>query len=184
MTLFIVLFFVTGILGGMIYFSLNLLETQIQQVDFDIPFAKNTTAIDVHNVTTFQDVMDITVYKMFDVVSYIPYLVYFMLFSYIIGLALVAYLSSKNPIFFVVHFLYTLVLTYFAVILANSYIKLLTMPFINSMMTDFPVYNKLMLNLPQVFFITSLVFAGISFINIIKPSTAEHPYGLNYSEEY
>lgn len=184
LTMFLVSFFVTGILAGVSYYGLKTMETELRGVDFVIPGAQNSSNPDTRNVTTFQDVLDITIFPLFDFVDKLPMFSYFMLFAYIIGLAVTAYVSTKNPVFFVVHFLYTLILTYFAMILANAYAEILANPIMDSIMVNFPVYNLLMMYLPQVFFITSLLFGTISFITILKPSTAENPQGLNYGGDY
>jgi len=184
MIIFLVGVFVGGIFGGLIYTSFNMLEVELQTVDFQIPFAQNSTIDEAPNVTTFQEVLDITIYPFFDVADSLPYLTYFMCFAFIIALAMVAYLSTKNSLFFVVHLLFTLLLTYFAILLSNAYTKLLTDSTFNNMMVEFPVYNLLMIYLPQVFFVTSLVFASISFVNVVKPSTKDNPFGVNYGGDF
>jgi len=183
MLLFLVVVFVSGILGGVVLFEMNLLETELYNIDFDLPLAQNSSA-GVANVTTFQELMDITIYPLFTITDTIPYLVYFMIFGFIAALGITAYMSSKNPIFFVLHVLFTLILTYFAMILSNTYLTLLEDAFINTMMVEFGVYNMVMTYLPQIFFMVSLVFAGVSFVNVLKPSTKENPYGLNYGGDY
>jgi hypothetical protein len=172
-----------GIFAGLVYTNIHLLDTELHNVDFNIPLAQNSTT-GALNITTFQDVLELTVYPVMGLVDALPYLVYFMMFAFIIGLAITAYLTSKNPIFFVLHIIFTIVLTYFAIILSNTYQTLLSNPYINTMMVDFPIYNKLMLFLPQILFLTSLVFAGIAFVNVMKPQTAESPYGINYGGDY
>lgn len=183
MVLFLTISLVSGIFAGVVYFQLNTLDSELRDINFDIPLAQNSTSGTV-NVTQFQDVLGLVIYPILGLKNTLPYLVYFMMFGFIIALALTAYMTSKNPIFFVLHLLFTLLLTYFAIILSNTYQELLSNNFINNMMIDFTVYNIVMLYLPQIFFMTSLVFAGISFVNVMKPSTREHPYGLNYGGDY
>jgi|LSQX01.1.fsa_nt_gb hypothetical protein len=184
MTLFVVAFFITGTLGGLAYFGMNVLESEILKVNFDLPLAQNSTNPDIPNVTTFQEVLNITIHPLFNLGHYLPYLIYFMLFAYIIGLAMVAYMSSKNPVFFIVHLLFTIILTYFALMLSNTYFVMLEEPLFNSMMVEFVIFHRIMTYLPQVFFLTSLVFAAISFVNLMKPQTANNPMGFNYGEDF
>lgn len=183
MVLFLAVSFAGGLLGGLVYYQMNLLDTSLRTIDFDIPLAQNSSG-DIANITTFQDVLDLTIYPLLGLKDAIPYLVYFMMFAFIIGLAITAYLTSKNPIFFVLHILFTLVLTYFAIILSNTYAELLSDVFINEMMVGFPIFNRLMLSLPIILFVTAVVFGAIAFINVIKPSTPENPMGLNYGGDY
>ncbi|MFW6229985.1 MAG: hypothetical protein ACOC4L_03285 [Halanaerobium sp.] len=148
MVIFLGVCFFIGILGGVIYYQMSILDTELREVDFEIPGGEG-------NVTHFQDILDITTYPILDLRETLPFIVYFFVFGLIIGLALTAYLSTKNPIFFVLHFLFTLILTYFAIILSNTYKELLQNEFINEIMLEFGVYNLIMFYLPQIFFMTS-----------------------------
>lgn len=180
MLVFLSITTVSGVLGGLIYFDMNILEDNLLTVNFDIPRENNISS----NITDFQDIMEIVVYPFLELRESIIYLTYFMVFGFIISLGIVAYLSTKNPVFFVVHLLYTLAITYFSFILSNAYINMLTQPFLNSLMTPFVVYNKIMLYLPQVVFFTSLLFGAISFISIIKPQSQFSNMGINYGGDY
>jgi len=97
-----------------------------------------------------------------------------------------AYLSSKNPIFFILHILFASLITYFSMILSGAYITLLSNPFINNVMTPFTIYNKLMIYLPQIIFFTSLLFGVIAFINLMKPTSNSqiNQTSLNYGGDY
>jgi hypothetical protein len=64
------------------------------------------------------------------------------------------------------------------------YIGLLADPFINALMINFTIYNKLMIYLPQIIFFVSLVFGAIAFINIMKPQNNYSSTGINYGGEY
>lgn len=181
--IFLVVVSVGGLLAGIIYYDMNILETELLKVNFQIPIQVNQSN-PVYNLTDFQDILQIVVYPILGLKDALPYLTYFMVFAFIIALGMSAYLSSKNPIFFVLHLLFTLLITYFCIILSNMYTGLLHQPFINQMMLQFTIYNKLMLFLPQVVFFTSLVFGAISFINLIKPQSASTTGSLNYGGDY
>lgn len=183
MIMFLLTVFISGILGSIVYFSIQTLDAGLHEVNFDLPGATNST-IGNYNVTTFQETLEITIYPILEIFNALPFLSYFMIFGFIIALAMTAYMSSKNSIFFVLHILFTLFLTYFAIILKNAYANLLENPFMNTILIEFGVYNMMMLYLPQVFFMTSLVFGAISFVNVIKPSTSSNPQGLNYGGDY
>lgn len=182
---FIVVALASGLLAGVIYFQMGTLENALQGVNFQIPTQVNHTS-EYANITDFQDILGIVVYPLLGLKSSLPYLTYFMIFGMIIALGMLSYMTSKNPIFFVLHLLFTLVMTYFTIILSNTYSKLLENTFVNSMMQPFPIYNKMMLYLPQVFFFTSLIFALISFIMIIKPQSNNYANQttLNYGGDY
>lgn len=180
--IFVVVVFVSGLLAGITYYDMNLMNSVLHTVNFDIPIEVNTTS----NMTTFQDILGITIYPILGLSSALPYLVYFMIFGFIIALAITAYLSSKNGVFFVVHLLFTFFITYLCFILSNVYITLLQNQFINSMMVNFTVYNTLMIYLPQVVFFTSLLFSAIAFVNLMKPQSnlGGNQTSLNYGGDY
>jgi hypothetical protein len=171
-----------GLLAGVIYYDMEVLDSSLHEVNFTIPIQESDSAN--ANLTDFQDILDIVVYPILGLRDSLPFLTYFMVFAFIIALGMTAYLTSKNPIFFVVHMLFTALITYFCIILSNTYAQLISDPFINSMMVQFTIYNKLMLYLPQIVFFTSLVFGVISFINIMKPQSPDTTGTLNYGGDY
>lgn len=171
-----------GILAGMIYFSMNIVDTSLHTINFTIPVGANMTLNE--NLTTGQDILDIVVYPILELRNTVPYLTYFLVFAFIIALGMSAYVSSKNPIFFVVHLLFTLLMTYFCIILSNNYVSLMTNTFINSMMINFTIYNTLMFYLPQIVFFTSMIFGVIAFVNVIKPQSASTTGTLQYGGDY
>jgi hypothetical protein len=171
-----------GLFAGLTYFSLSTLDTALQTINVTIPMGEGVSPHP--NLTSIQDILGIVVYPILGLRSALPYLTYFMVFAFIIALGMTAYLTSKNPIFFVVHLLFTILMTYFCIILSNTYTTLISNPFINQIMTPFTIYNKLMLFLPQIVFFTALVFGVIAFINIMKPPTSDASSGLQYGGDY
>jgi hypothetical protein len=181
--IFLVVAVVSGIVAGEICFDMAIMESTLQTVNFQIPIQDNSTLTN-NSITDFQDILEIVAYPILGLRTSLPYLVYFMIFGFIIALGMSAYLSSKNPIFFVLHILFTSLITYFSIIISGVYITMLQDPFINNMMIPFAIYNKIMLYLPQIIFFTSLLFAVIAFVNIMKPQTSGQSSGLQYGEDY
>ena len=155
--IFLVVAFAGGLIAGVVYYDMNLIESTLQTINFQIPIQDNITYAN-SSVQDFQDILGMVVYPILGLKSALPYLTYFMIFAFIIALAITAYVSSKNPVFFVLHLLLTILITYFCIILSNAYVNLMSNVFINQMMTGFTIYNKLMLYLPQIVFFTSLLF--------------------------
>lgn len=184
MLIFLLVVSVVGILAGVVYYDMQILEDSLKTVDFAIPIEVNSTVTGAYNMSHFQDILGVTIYPILGIRSALPYLSYFAIFGLVIALAITAYISTKNPVFFVLHLLFTIVIVYFSFIISNEYITLLTNPFINSLMTDFVIYNKLMIWLPQILFFTSLIFGVIAFSNIMKPQTNYNVTGLNYGGDY
>jgi len=173
----------SGIIAGVVYYQVDTLDSVLHTVNFPLPL-ENTAPGNATNVTDFQDILGMVVYPILGLRTSLPYLVYFMIFGFIIALGISAYLTCKNPVFFVLHLLFTFVITYFCLILSNTYAVLLKNPFINSMMMQFTIYNKVMLFLPQIVFFTSLLFGVIAFVNLIKPQNDYSQTGINYGGEY
>jgi len=171
-----------GILAGLVYFNMETLDNTLHTVNFPIPVGEGMTQNG--NLTDFQDILEIVVYPILGLRDSLPFLTYFMVFAFIIALGMTAYLTSKNPIFFVVHLLFTALMTYFCILLSNTYVTLMANPFLNQMMIQFTIYNKLMLFLPQIVFFTALVFGVIAFINVMKPQSADTTQGLQYGGDY
>lgn len=109
--IFLVVVAVAGLLAGVLYFDMNILQSTIQTVNFQIPIQDNSTVSQTGNITSFQDIMNITIYPLLGLKSALPYLTYFLVFALIIALAVTAYVSSKNPVFFVLHILFTILIS-------------------------------------------------------------------------
>jgi hypothetical protein len=182
--IFLAITTVSGLLAGVTYYSMATVDTVLHTVNFEIPQQVNMTAYT--NISDFQDILGVAAYPILGLRTSLPYLVYFMIFGFIIAMGMAAYMSSKNPIFFILHILFTCLITYFSIILSGAYINLLTNPFINSIMLPFTIYNKIMLYLPQIIFFTGMIFGVISFISIMKPtSNAQgNQTSLNYGGDY
>jgi hypothetical protein len=182
--IFIVAVFVGGILAAVVYYDMNILNTTLQTVNFQIPLQNNASA--PGNITDFQGILKVTVYPLLGLSSSLPYLTYFMIFGFVIALAVTAYASSKNPVFFVVHILFMLVIAYFCFLLSNAYQNILQNTFMNQALANFQVYNVIMLYLPAIVFFTGLIFGAISFVNIMKPQSniGGNQQGLNYGPDY
>ena len=181
--MFLAIASVSGLIAGVIYYDMNLIDVTFHTINFDIPKENNLTASN-NTPADFQDILNIVAYPILGLRTSLPYLVYFMIFGFIGALGISAYLSSKNPVFFVLHILFTSLITYFSIIISGVYITLLKDPFINSMMVQFVIYNKIMLYLPQILFFTALLFGVIAFVNVMKPQTAGQSVGLNYGGDY
>lgn len=183
MILFVVVVFVVGIIAGIIYFDVATIQTSIKTINFTIPI-QNNASLTNNSITNFQDIMGLVVYPILNIKDALPYLVYFLIFALIIGMAITAYVSSRNPIFFTLHVLFLILITYLSILLSNAYVQLISNQFMNQIMADFVIYNKVMLYLPQIIFFTGLLFGIIAFVNLIKPQTNRSVTGLNYGGDY
>lgn len=185
--IFLVATFVSGILAAIIYYDMEIMDSTLHQVDFQIPIQDNSTVNNEYkNISTFQDILEVVVYPVLELRYSLPYLTYFMIFGLIMAMFVTAYISSKNPVFFVLHILFLLVVTYFCNILSNAYQTILENPFMNTLLVNFQIYNKVMLYLPQIIFFTGLLFGVIAFINLLKPQSnfGGNQQSLNYGGDY
>lgn len=182
MIIFVAVVSFCGLFAGLVYFGMDVTQEALETINVTIPVGEGMTQN--ANLSTIQDILGIVVYPFLELRDTLPYLTYFMVFGFIIALGFTAYMSSKNPIFFVVHLLFTFIMTYFAIILSNTYNTLLHDPFINSIMIDFAIYNKLMLYLPQILFFVALIFGVIAFVSVMKPQGSKFDSGLSYGGDY
>ena len=139
-----------------------------------------------YNITDFQGILGITIYPLLSLSNSLPALSFFLVFAFIIALAITAYASSKNPVFFVVHILIIILMTYFSILLANTFLTLLQNPFMNAILANFVIYDNLMIYLPEIVFFTGLLFGAIAFVNVMKPQSnyGANQNSLNYGGDY
>jgi len=93
------------------------------------------------------------------------WLSYFTIFGLILGMLLLGYNMGNSPwkIGFLIIFM--ILMTYGGIEISNMYRTLLETDIFRLMMIDFVIYNKVMLNLPWVTFITSLFSFVLSIVN-------------------
>lgn len=184
--IFLIVAFVGGLLAAILYYDLGLIDSTLHTINFPLPIEDNSTIVANGNITDFQGILGVTIYPLLGLRTSLPYLTYFMVFAFIIALAITAYVSSKNPVFFVLHLLFLLLISYFCLILSNTYLQLLAQPFINQLMISFVVYNKVMIYLPSIVFFTGLLFAAIAFVGVMKPQSNQggNQNSLNYGPDY
>jgi len=160
----VIALFVSGLLGGTIYYTMQITQATFETVNFDIPGANASAG----NVTTFQDILEIVAYPMLEMRESIPYITYFFVFGIILAFLISGFLTVKHPAFLMIHILVTIIAAWFCLSISNAYETILLNPFMREMMSNQPIYNKIMLNLPSFVGFTGLITGAIGFLGTIR----------------
>lgn len=104
---------------------------------------------------------------------------YLFIFLLILGMLMVGYNSGSSPknIGFLIAGVFGV--TYISIILSNIYYDLLTEPLFMEMMSEFVLFNKIILNFPWFTFIIGIISVMLSVVNYQRASVNSSSMG-NY----
>lgn len=147
----------SGIIFGMTYYVMDITDTALQ----------NTNCVISNNAffDNCQDLWELAAYPFLALKTVLVYLNMFFIVILILGMLLIGYNSGSKPYMLGVILLLNLGLTYASIWVANIYRQLLSNEIIQSAMTNFSVYNKIMLNFPWFVFVTTLFSLTIGIVN-------------------
>ena len=157
----LVMLIVSGLGMGGIYYVMDVTEDNLQGVSCTI---SNNVFVD-----DCQELFDLALYPFLalrDVLVIFNAIFIVMLTA---GMLMLGYQSGKAPWTIGLFILFSLVLTYGALEVANMYMELLTNDIIYDAMVSFTIYNKVMLNFPWYVFFVSIVSTILSVVNYQKP---------------
>ena len=92
----------------------------------------------------------------------------------------VGYQSGKSPVLLGFLIVFVLVMTYLGIEISNIYRTMLETDIFRVMMTDFTVYNKIILNFPWFTFFVGLLSVMLSVVNYQKVYVNEDKEALSY----
>lgn len=147
----------SGVGFGILHYVLSSVETSLLTTDCVI--ANNTL------VSSCQDLFSIAIYPLLNLKDILIWLSYFVIFGLVLGMLLLGYNMGKSPWKIGFLIVVMILMTYMGIEISNIYRTLLESDVFRVMMIDFVVYNKVMLNLPWVTFITSLFSFALSIVN-------------------
>ena len=147
----------SGIGFGILHYVLDQTETAL--------LASNCVIADNSLVSSCQELYQLAIYPFLNIKDVLVWLSYFVIFGLILGMLMLGYNMGKSPwkIGFLV--VVIIIMTYKGLEVSNMYRTLLENTIFQAMMIDFVIYNKVMLNLPWVVFITSLSSFALSIVN-------------------
>jgi hypothetical protein len=164
--------FVSGLFFGITYFVMDSVQDSFENTDCVIS--------DNLYVDSCQDLWELSIYPFLALKSLLVWGSFFFIFALVIGMLLLGYQSGNNPV--LMGFLITIVIiaTYTAMYVSNIYRILLDNPLFRSMMTEFTVYNKIMLSFPWFIFIISLFAFILSIVNWQRTRVNSPKDAMNY----
>jgi len=149
--------FVSGLFFGITYFVLDTTETAFLSTDCVI--------VDNVFVGSCQELWALSIYPFFALKDLLIWFSYFFIFALVLGMLILGYKSGKSPVLLGLLVTFVTVLTYGAIELSNIYRTMLEIDLFRTMMTDFTVYNRIMLNFPWFIFFVSLMAVLLSIVN-------------------
>lgn len=168
----LLIIFVSGIFFGVLYFVLDTTNTALLANDCVI----DNNAL----VSSCQDLFSLAVYPFLALKEILIWASFFLIFGITIALLILGYRSGSSPIMMGVLISFVGGITYLGVLLSNVYRTLLEQEVFRVMMTDFTVYNKIMLYFPWFTFFIGLFAVMLGVINFQKTSINTPEGELNY----
>ena len=152
--------FVSGIIFAITYFIVDTIHKAFLTVDCLVP----------QNVyfDTCQEWFAMTMYPFFELRYLLIFMNYFAIFGLVFALFFMGFRTKKHPVLLVVHIVTSIIFGYFSIEIANIYRLILQNPQMYAMLTQFPIYNKIMLYFPQFMFFVIFVSGLIGFFGIFK----------------
>ena len=154
--------FISGIFFGATYYVMDITEDAFRTTDCVI---ENNVY-----VGSCQDLWSLSVYPFFALKDILIWFSFFFIFALVLGMLIVGYQSGKSPVLLGVLLTFVVVLTYLGILISNVFRTMLENDLFRTMMTDFTVYTKVMLNLPWFVFFVGLLSVMLSVVNYQKVS--------------
>lgn len=148
---------ISGFFFGFSYFFMDTVQTAMEGVSCDIPnngIWSNCQEMFTTAAYPFLAMKDILIWASF-----------FFIFVLVAALLVLGYQSGYRPIMLGFLALAELLITYGSLYVANIYRTMVSNATINSIMTPFTVYNKIMLNFPWFVFVVSLFSIVLGLVN-------------------
>ncbi len=164
--------FMSGIFLGIMHYTMDVTEDAFRNVDCTI---ENNVY-----VGNCQDLWDLAVYPFFALKDIFVWFSFFFIFALTLSMLVVGYQSGKSPVLLGVLIFFVIIFTYFGIEISNVYRTMLENDLFRSMMVNFTVYNKIMLNLPWYNFIVGLFSVILSVVNFQKIQSNTPTSELDY----
>lgn len=164
--------FVSGLFFGITYYVMDNLDTELQAVDCIIE--------DNLYVESCQELFALSLYPFLALRELLVWMSFFFIFALVLGMLITGYQSGKSPALLGVLVTLVIVITYLGIELSNVYRTMLDNDIFRSMMVEFTVYNKIMLNFPWFAFFVGLFAIILSVVNYQKVNVNESVETLSY----
>jgi len=158
----IVFIFLSGLFFGFTYYIMDTTHTAFQSADCVI--------VDNALVGSCQDLFSIALYPFLVLKSVLIFSSFFFIFGLVLAMLILGYRSGSSPVLIGLNICFVGLLTYGAILMSNIYRMLIGDAVIRSMLVEFTVYNKIMLNFPIFTFFVGLFSVMLGIVNYQKSS--------------
>jgi hypothetical protein len=119
-------------------------------------------------VDSCQELFALSLYPFLQLKDVLIWVSFFFIFALVLGMLVLGYRSGKSPVLMGYLLVIVIAMTYLSIEISNIYRQLLENDVFRSMMVEFTVYNRIMLNFPQFVFIVTLMATIMGIINYQK----------------
>jgi len=169
-SIFAILF--SGLFFGISYFVMDNVQTAFESTDCVI---ENNVFVD-----NCQDLWELSLYPFLELRSLLVWISFFFIFSLVMGMLVLGYQSGRSPVLMGALVLLTVVITYIGIEVANIYRTMIENDLLRSMMVEFTVYNKIMLNFPWFIFVVTLFSFIMGLVNWQRTKVNKDSEEFNY----
>ena len=164
--------FLSGIFFGATYYVMDTVEDAFRASDCTI---ENNVYVD-----SCQELWELSLYPFLALKELLVWASFFFLFALTLGMLVLGYKAGKSPVLLGLLIMFVIVMTYGAIEISNIYRTMLETDIFRTMMVNFTVYNKVMMNFPWYIFIVSLMSVMLSLVNFQRTRTNNPQEELDY----
>lgn len=164
--------FVSGLFFGATYYVMDTVETSFQATDCVIA--------DNLYVESCQELWALSLYPFLALKEILVWASFFFIFAMVLGMLILGYKAGKSPVLLGLLIIFVIIMTYAGIEISNVYRTMLEVDIFRSMMVEFTVYNKIMMNFPWFIFIVSLMSVMLSVVNFQRTRTNSPQEELDY----
>lgn len=149
--------FVSGLFFGIFYYLMDTTQSSLEGIECDI---ENNFYVE-----NCQELFDLSIYPFLELREIFIWFSFFFIFALTLGMLIIGYRSGKSPVLLGLLVTFVIVLTYIGIEVSNIYRSMLDIEIFRTMMLEFTVYNKIMLNFPWFVFFVGLMSVLLSIVN-------------------
>ena len=164
--------FASGLFFGVTYYVMDTVEDSFKASDCVIS--------DNVYVDTCQELWELSLYPFLAMREILVWASFFFLFAMVLGMLVLGYRAGKSPILLGLLIIFVIIMTYGAIEISNIYRTMLEVDIFRTMMVNFTVYNKVMMNFPWFVFIVSLMSVMLSLVNFQRTKVNSPTEELDY----
>ena len=162
----------SGLFFGFIYWGLDNIQTGFEGSDCEISGNDNWA--------TCQEMLEDALYPFLEMRDILIWWNILFIFVLVIAMLLLGYQTGFKPWTIGLLAIFELLLTYGSIYIANIYRVFVSNETIRDMLTEFTVYNRVMMNFPWFVFVVSLFSIALGLVNWQRSRVNDSASDLNY----